>query len=298
MNYFSKSNQNDCVFKFDGKEEQLFFNSDAEPFITLPNDYFFFWDNEHQSLFYQEQEIKPNDDNFVDPFDKCVSNELLRQDNQLEYSFVPIEFKTSNIDLKNMRVHNDAMISEDRNQDVCNKSEIIKDCNIDAKELHIPDEDNQTTQVQTNKQGLECKSIGNQESQTKKRGPRRMKFNRWGKQDDKRLYRALLSLINKNKISKKFIENIDDVDVVTDLKEIKIISSLIKWKNPFIDMIKRIKKILKSKKMSVREVFVLKRIVKNKYSSEPIDYNYLMEEFPGKSQETLEREWMKIFRRS
>ena len=297
MSCFSKSNQDDYVFRFEDKEEQLFLNNNAEPLVALPNDYFFFWDSKHQSLFYQEQVIKPNDHKLVDPFDKCASNKLLRQDNEFDCSFVPIEFKTGNIDLKNLSVHNDAIISEDRNQDFCNTYEINKDCSIDAKERHIQDEDNQTTQVQTNKQGFECRYIGNRDTQTRKRGPRRMKFSRWGKEDDKRLYRDLLSLINQNKISKKFIENIDDVDVVADLKEIKIISSLIKWKNPFIDMIKRIKKILKSKKMSAREVIALKRIVKNKYSSEPIDYNYLMEEFPGKSQETLERECDKIFRR-
>ena len=297
MSCFSKSHQDDCVFKFEEKDEQLFLNNNAEPFVTHPNDYIFLWDNEHQSLFYQEQGIKPNDHKLVDAFDKCASYKLLRQDNEFECSFVPSEFKTSNLDLKNLSVHNDVMISEDRNQDFCNTYEINKDCSIDVKELHIQDEDNQTTQVQTNKQGFECRSIGNRDTQTKKRGPRRLKFSRWWKEDDKRLYRDLLSLINKNKISKKFIESIDAVDVVADLKKIKIISSLIKWRNPFSDMIKRIKKILKSKKLSAREVIVLKRIVKNKYSSEPIDYNYLMEEFPGKSQETLERECEKIFRR-
>ena len=259
MSCFSKNNQDDCVFRYEEKEEQLFFNNNAEPFVAHPNDYFFFWDSKHQSLLYQKQEINANDDNLVDPFDKCASYKLLRQDNEFECSFVPIEFKTGNIDLKNLSVHNDAIISEDRNQDFCNKYEINKDCSIDAKEFHIQDEDNQTTQVQTNKQGFECKYIENQDTQTRKRGPRRMKFSRWGKEDDKRLYRALLSLISKNKISKKFIENIDDVDVVADLKEIKIISSLIKWKNPFSDMIKRIKKILKSKKLSAREVIALKK---------------------------------------
>ena len=61
---------------------------------------------------------------------------------------------------------------------------------------------------------------------------------------------------------------------------------------------KRINKILKSSKLSVREVMALKRIVKTIYYSEPINYDHLMQEFPGKSQETLQRECEKLLRKS
>ena len=164
--------------------------------------------------------------------------------------------------------------------------------------LGIEDGDNQITQTPIEKQEIDRKLIEAHSPQSKKRGPRRMRFSRWGKEDDKRLYKLLLNLINNNQIPKKFIEKIDDVDVISDIKEITIISEMIKWKNSFADLIKRIHKILNSNILSIREAIALRKIVKTSYTSKSIDFNHLMQEFPGKSQETLERECEKILRSS
>lgn len=117
-----------------------------------------------------------------------------------------------------------------------------------------------------------------------------MKFSRWGKDDDKRLYKILLTLVSQNKISKEFIENAQDIDLFANSKEIKIIASLIKWKNPLLDLLKRIQKIMKSTKFSVRELMNFKQIVRQRYSTTPADYDYLMLEFPGKSRDTIIKE--------
>ena len=298
MNCFSKNNQNEYVFNLDVKEEQSNFNNEAELFKELPNDYLFFGDNKYQSLFWNEQEVNADDINYSNHFDKCASNELIRRDFEFEHSFVSIELKTDNLALKNFNLHNYMIISESGAQDSSNNFEMNDDYSKEWNKPDLDGEDNQTTQIQVDKQVIDSKLIEFNTSQSKKRGPRRKKFNRWGKENDKMLYKALLNLVNKNKISRKFIENIDDIDILSDLREIKIISNIIKWKNPYEDLIKRINKILKSSKLSVREVMALKRIVKTRYPSEPINYDHLMQEFPGKSKETLQRECEKLLRRS
>ena len=239
MNFSSKNNQNEYVFDFDVKEEQSIFNNEAEQFKELTNDYLFFGDNKYQSLFWNEQEANADDINYSNHFDKCASNELIRRDFEFENSFVPIDLKTDNIALKNFNLHNYMMISESGAQDLCNNFEINDDYSKEWNKSDLDEEDNQTTQIQIDKQGIDSKLIEFNSSQSKKRGPRRKKFNRWGKENDKMLYKALLNLVNKNKISRKFIENIDDIDILSDLKEIKIISNMIKWKNPYEDLIKK-----------------------------------------------------------
>ena len=134
------------------------------------------------------------------------------------------------------------------------------------------------------------------ENEVKKRGPRRMKFKRWNKKDDTRMFKTINILISKNKISSKFIEDPDELDVTEDVKDFKALATAIKWKNSYTDLKKRIQKVLTSEDLTVRDYGLLKKIVYEKYLTSNVDYNLIMQEFPGKSFEVLSKAWARIKR--
>ena len=74
------------------------------------------------------------------------------------------------------------------------------------------------------------------ENEVKKRGPRSMKFNRWNKRDNARMFKIINILISKNKISNKFIEDPDELDMTKDAKDFKALTTAIKWKNSYNDL--------------------------------------------------------------
>ena len=298
MNVFSKNNPDNYTFYFWEKEEQSIFNVEAEPFGALSSSYLFLGENKNQDLFCSKQEIDEDDKKFLYPSDKCASHELLNKDWELDNSFVWFEYKTSNIALKSLDIDSKFNISEYGDQDSPNKFKVHKDQDDIWSKPYIEGQDNPTTQIHSDKLEINNKFIQSPFPLLMKRGPRRKKFSRWDKEDDKRLYGVLLNLIDTNQISRKFIDNIDDVNEISDYEELKIISSIVKWKNPFNYLIKRIRKILTSDKLTAREIVALRRIVRSKYSSNHIDYNHLMKEFPGKSKDTLRIECEKTIKRS
>ena len=62
----------------------------------------------------------------------------------------------------------------------------------------------------------------------------------------------------------------------------------ISWKNPILNLQKRIQKLFAAKELSVRDRHKLRRLIIT-FKDKPIDYEYLMAEFPGKSKNILEK---------
>ena len=123
--------------------------------------------------------------------------------------------------------------------------------------------------------------------QWKKRGPRKCKYSRWGKEDDKLLYVSIKNLIAEGEISKDFIENLTSSsinDSESDLEKVKI---SIDWKNPTSNLQKRIQKLFTQKDFSTRDKFRLRKLIKM-FKGKPVDYDILMTEFPGKSKSIID----------
>ena len=135
----------------------------------------------------------------------------------------------------------------------------------------------------------------NQVFSSRRRGPCRMKFRRWRKEDDKFLLLIIKDLISNDMISPEFIENLNKPNISNIESDLETLKASISWKNPISHLKKRIQKLFKPKELSVREKMKLKRILKL-YNNESIDYEYLKTEFPGKSQSILESTCMELNR--
>ena len=121
----------------------------------------------------------------------------------------------------------------------------------------------------------------------KKRGPRKWKYSRWGKEEDKLLYASIKNLIVEGEISNNFIENVTSFNIYESESDLEKVKASIDWRNPISNLQKRIQKLFTPKDLSIRDRYRLRRMIKM-YKDKPIDYDYLMTEFPGKSKSTLE----------
>ena len=102
------------------------------------------------------------------------------------------------------------------------------------------------------------------------------------------LLASIKNLIAQGRISKEFIENVttsQSLEEESDLEEVKM---AISWKNPILNLQKRIQKLFAVKELSIRDKQKLRRLIKA-FEDKPIDYEYLMAEFPGKSKSILEK---------
>ena len=77
--------------------------------------------------------------------------------------------------------------------------------------------------------------------------------------------------------------------------ELEEISSRIGWKGTLKRLIRRIKAVFSRTTFSVRERKRLKKIIKKDYIGRSIDYEEVLQEFPGKNLEILREECEKIF---
>ena len=133
---------------------------------------------------------------------------------------------------------------------------------------------------------------------SKKRGPRKMKFNRWRKEDDKILFQTIQKLIDNASISSNFLENIEKEITEDSFNELFIVKNAVNWKNSIEDLKKRIQRLRTSSELSVREIAKLKKVLKSKFKNKDIDVKVLMDEFPGKSKKYLMDIWDKIRRKN
>ena len=293
MNLFENLSQNEYVFNFNAKEEPALFAAGTDLFKSLPQDYLLIGEMKYHSLFDKDHEINGDVEKYHDSSFKWASHEILRNEINLEHSFIPIDFKTDNVAQRILEARDLEVISSMSDEKIWKLNTKYDNQSGELNYSKLDWDDNQTTQLPNDRNNSKAKAFLQQDSEPKRRGPRRMKFSRWSKDDDKKLYKTLLNLVAQNKISNKFIENAQEIDLFANSKEIKIVANLMKWKNPLPDLLKRIQKILNSSTFSVRELMALKRIIRQRHLTGPIDYEFLMLEFPGKSRSTIEKEWKK-----
>ena len=72
------------------------------------------------------------------------------------------------------------------------------------------------------------------------------------------------------------------------------LAEMINWKGSRVRLFNRISAVCKLSNFSVREMKLLKRIVKKEFSGIPIDYERVLYEFPGKTMRQIKQECNKI----
>ena len=114
-----------------------------------------------------------------------------------------------------------------------------------------------------------------------------IKYTRWGKKDDRRLYTKLKVL------QKEGLLSLSDFSDDSTLPEDSLITSLsyeVSWRGSQELLIRRIRKILKPSKLSVRERKLLLNLVIEAQQQKTIDYEEISYNFPGKDLQYLKNE--------
>lgn len=116
-------------------------------------------------------------------------------------------------------------------------------------------------------------------------------YPRWKKEDDIKMYSSLRRKCIQNDIQ---VEEFWSVRALSqELKDIlsEVISEN-EWKGTFKGLFDRLKKLAANQTISVRQSKKLKRLCREMIAQNgKIDYNKLVDEFPGKTEQTLRTAW-------
>ena len=280
---------------FNGKEDSTWFKTDVDFTVRRLGNESYAFEGDNQWLLWGKRENTVGAD-ILDTSQNCISFMITNPNEDLEYIWKPVHPRSIEYEINHpLFVDNQAPQPELWEEYFKDSQDESKDClpsfKFDDAKVQSEIENNQKSVM------IDFELIDmNEEDETKKRGPRRMKFNRWNKRDDARMFKTINTLISKNKISNKFIEDPDELDVTNDAKDFKSLATAIKWKNSYADLKKRIQKVLASEDLTVRDYGLLKKIIYEKYLISHVDYDLIMQEFPGKSFEVLSKAWARIKR--
>ena len=115
---------------------------------------------------------------------------------------------------------------------------------------------------------------------------------RWGKDEDRNLYKLLLELERNNVI------NIADLSKQSISKEVKNMMKIIcrkcGWIGPYSLFHRRIKNMLRQSSFSARELILLKRILRKEFKFVNLDYELIASRFPGKAIPYIVSTWERI----
>ena len=110
----------------------------------------------------------------------------------------------------------------------------------------------------------------------------RIKLAKWGKEDDKKLYKFLITM---NEATPELIHTLRSADVY-DIEEYRgILNSIAwkwKWRGGLEDLLRRIRRITSPSDFSIRDKKQLKRLLRRRRNDKEVDLKSILLEFPGK----------------
>jgi hypothetical protein len=106
---------------------------------------------------------------------------------------------------------------------------------------------------------------------------------RWSKDNDKDLFKVIRILEKEEVLSLEYLLSINPNFEAARSEQVKALVDCVGWTGPIRNLIKRIQTLCKPSLLSVRELRLLKKKIKKKYSQCDIDFEDLVNEFPGKT---------------
>ena len=248
---------------YNGKEDSTWLKTDVDFTVKRLGNESYAFEGDNQWLLWGKHENTIGAD-ILNTSQNWTSFMITNPNEDLEYIWKPVCPKSMEYEI-NHHLFVDTQVAQPEfwEEYFKDSQDESKDClpsfKFDDAKVQSDIENNQKSEI------IEIESIEtSKENEVKKRGPRRMKFNRWSKRDDATMFKIINILISKNKISSKFIEDPDELDVTEDVKDFKALATAINWKNSYTDLKKRIQKVLTSEDLTVRDYRLLKKIVYEK----------------------------------
>ena len=129
-----------------------------------------------------------------------------------------------------------------------------------------------------------------EEDEGPKSSSKESKSTRWGRANDRQLFKTIneweangkLNIAEVLKIRKRLTPAQEEV--------FQNLSMKVLWRGQIRHLVIRIQSLFKRSKFSVREFKLMRRILRTQYKDREIDYDKLLENFPGKTKEYLVKE--------
>lgn len=113
------------------------------------------------------------------------------------------------------------------------------------------------------------------------------KNSRWGRIEDKILFKVLRELEVQGVTTFGEILEISEPMRPCHEEMLTMLAKKVQWKGSLINLVNRVKTLFKFSEFSVRELKLLKSLIKKQYKGKEVNYEKLMEEFPGKTLEHI-----------
>lgn len=114
----------------------------------------------------------------------------------------------------------------------------------------------------------------------------RIVHRRWGRKHDKNLFQVIRDMEKEGITTLDDILELDEEEDLSQHRGILQVGDRAGWRSSPAKLLLRIK-ALKTENFSFREVKALKKILKNKYEYENINFEKVIYEFPGKTMKAL-----------
>jgi hypothetical protein len=110
-----------------------------------------------------------------------------------------------------------------------------------------------------------------------------MKGERWGRKHDRFLFKTIRSLEKKGLISLKHIMKLRVLQEAVKDEQTNLLARKVGWKGPIRNLVKRIKSLCVPHPFSIREMKLMRRLIRRTYLFQKIDYEELTDNFPGRT---------------
>jgi hypothetical protein len=114
-----------------------------------------------------------------------------------------------------------------------------------------------------------------------------IKGKRWGRQHDRLLFKTIRSLENKGLISIEHIMKLKVVQEAVKDEQTNLLARKVGWTGPIRNLVKRIKSLCVPHPFSIREMKLMRRLIRRTYLFQKIDYEELTDNFPGRTLEFI-----------
>lgn len=113
------------------------------------------------------------------------------------------------------------------------------------------------------------------------------KNNRWGRNKDRLLFKTIRLFEKKNLITMEHIMKVRIINEAVKDAKINLLAKEVGWSGPIRNMVKRIRSLCVPRPISVREMKLMRRLLRRKYFLKEIDFEELTDDFPGRTLEFI-----------
>ena len=111
---------------------------------------------------------------------------------------------------------------------------------------------------------------------------------RWGRKEDKILFKIIKDLESKGLIHLQVILDLKEGARISEVRDVIILSRKVGWVSSPQKLVGRVQRLCKTSELSVRQNKLLKKLAKENIKKRKVNYSAFLDQFPGISKEILQ----------